>query len=119
MKDPICGELAADIETTVLAIPGVTAVFRPGGVISNVVEAAAQVLGNEENPAPLVRIDQTAEGVRVGVAIGVGSSAGAVETTRRVQAAIGALSTSHGVIPAEIHVTVVHVDGSPAKGTPQ
>lgn len=119
MNDPVDVKLAADLETTVLAIPGVTAVFRTGGVISNVVETATHVLGSNEDPAPLVRVHRTAERVRVEVAIGVDSTAGAVETTYRVQAAIRALSISRGALSAEIQVTVAHIDGSPAKGAPQ
>lgn len=102
-----------DIEATVRAIPGVSAIFRSGTTVSKVIDAGARLLGIRDDDIPLVRVEQETEGLRVEVAIGVQPSAGAVETTRRVHAAIDALLAQYGIASAEIHITVVHVDDDP------
>ncbi|WP_159500392.1 hypothetical protein [Microbacterium sp. 18062] len=102
--------LAADIETAILAVPGVTTIFRTGSTASKVVDAGARLLGLRDDDAPLVRIEQAPEGFRVEVAIGVLASAGAVETAHRVHAAIEALTSQQRDGSAEIRITVVHVD---------
>ena len=117
MIEPKDRELAADIETTVRAIPGVTALFRTGSIVSKVVDAGAQILGIQDDGAPLIRLERPPEGPRVEVAIGVCATVGAVETSGRVHAAIGALCTDQGFNPAEIRVTVVHIDDTPTKGS--
>ncbi len=105
--------LAADIEAAVLAVPGVTAIFRSGTTVSKVVDAGARLLGIRVDDASLVRIEQTPESVRVDVAVGVRASARATETARRAHAAIDALIAQRSGAPTEIHLTVVHVDDNP------
>lgn len=104
--------LAADIETAVLAVPGVTAMFRSGNTVSKVVDAGARLLGIRDEDAPLVQVEQTPEGLRVEVAIGVLGSAGAAQTARRAHAAIDAASSRHRAGSVDIRITVVHVDDS-------
>ncbi len=116
MMRPADRELAARIEAAVRVVPGVTDVFRVGGLVSEVVDAGAQVLGIQDGGTPPVRVERSADGDRVEVAIGVDSSAGAVETTRRVGAAIGALSAAQGAALTRIRVTVVHIDETSTKG---
>jgi len=111
MTEPTDQAMAADIETTVRAVPGVTSIFRTGGIISKVVDAGAQLLGPPQNEVTLVRWEHhAAEGSRVEAAIGVCAGAGAAETSRQVHAAITALCTHRGYFPVEIHLTVVHID---------
>lgn len=117
MIGPKDRELAADIETTVRAIPGVTTLFRTGSIVSKVVDAGVQMLGIQDDGAPLVRLERSPEGPRVEVAIGVHATMGAVETSGRVHEAIVALCTDQGFNPAEIHVTVVHIDDTPTTGS--
>jgi len=109
-------ELAADIEAAVRVVPGVTAVFRAGGLLSKALVAGAQLLGIGDEEASLVRVVRAPDGIRVEVAIGVHSAAGAVATAHRVQAAIDALGAAHGASLAGVHVTVVHVDDTVERG---
>ena len=102
--------LAVEIEAAVRAVPGVTSLFRAGGIIAKVLDAGSQILGIEDSQNSLARVRLTPEGFRVEVAIGIDGSAGAVETTRGVESAIRALAVSRGADVAEIHVTVVHID---------
>lgn len=110
MTEPIDRELAVDIEAAVRAAPGVTGLFRVGGVISMVVDAGARAAGISGEGSSLARVERSADGLRVEVAIGVDAAAGSVGSSRRVHEAIDALCTARGLLPAEIHVTVVHVD---------
>ena len=106
--------MATDIETDVRAVPGVSGVFRTGGIISKVVDAGAQLLGAQRNEVPLVRWEHHAtDGARVEAAIGVHGDMGAAETCRRVHAAITALCADRGYFPVEIRLTVVHIDDGP------
>jgi len=102
--------LAVELESAVRAVPGVTALFRTGGIIAKVVDAGAQILGIEDSQSSLVRVRPTQTGLHVDVAIGIDGGAGAVETTRGVESAIRALAASRGRDVAGIHVTVVHID---------
>ncbi|GAA4487160.1 hypothetical protein [Microbacterium panaciterrae] len=110
MSDPRDQELVEDIETAVRAIPGVTGIFRSGTTVAKVVDAGARLLGIRDADASLVRLEQTPEGARVEVAVGVQSSAGAVATTTRVHAAIDALCAGRRIGSVQIRITVVHVD---------
>ena len=102
--------MAADIESAVRSVPGVTAVFRSGGMISKVMESGAQLLGTQQVSAPLVRWESSQDGPRVVVAIGVGAASGAAATTCRVHEVIVDLCAARGVTPSDVHVTVVHID---------
>ncbi len=117
MIDPSDRELTADIETAVRAIPGVTAIFRPGSLVSKTVDAAARSIGVRDRSEPLIGIDWSPDGAQVEVAISVDDAAGSVETSRRVHAAIGAVCTARGITPGKTSVTVVHIgDTTSAKG---
>lgn len=107
--------LAADVEAVVRGVPGVTAIFRSGTSVSKVVDAGARLLGIRDDDAPLVRVEETPEGIRVEAAIGVHGAARASETVRRAHAAIDALLAQHVTVPAEIHLTVVHIDDGPLR----
>lgn len=111
--------LAADIEAAVRTVPGVVAVYRPGSTASKVVDTAARLLGIRDEAAPLIRLAQTPDGLRVEIAIGVHASEGAPDTARRAHTAVQALLAHHSAPAAGIHLTVVHVDETaPRNGTP-
>ncbi len=103
-------KLIDDIDTTVRAIPGVTGLFSPRGAGAKLVDAGARMLGIRPDDTSLIHLEQTEDGARVEVAIGVQAAAGAVETSCRVQAEIRALCAEQHVVLSEIHVTVVHID---------
>ena len=110
--------LAAAVEAATRAVPGVVRIFRTGTIVSKLVDAGARLVGVRDGDAPLVRLEQTPEGTRVEIAIGVDASAGAVEAVHRVHDALDALLAEHDIRPEEIRVTVVHVDETaPSKGT--
>ncbi len=106
--------IAADLETAVRAVPGVSGVFRTGGILSKLVGASAEALGDSADRDPLVRCEHGADGTQVEVAIGVRADAGAAETAHRTHAAISALCSERGLSPIEIRLTVVHIDEDPA-----
>jgi len=107
--------LAADLETAVREVAGVTGLFRVGGVLSNVADAGAEILGLEGARPPLVRVDTAENGWSVEIAIGVDGIAGSVETSRRVHETIHALCAARGIPFTKIQVTVAHVDESTTK----
>lgn len=102
--------LAEDIEVAVRRTPGVAGLFRPGGAVSTVLGAGTRALGFAGADGTLARVEDSPEGPRIDVWVEVDAQPGAVETCRRVQAEIGAVCASHQVRPAEIRVTVVHVN---------
>lgn len=112
MTKPTDQTMAADIETAARAVPGVSTVFRAGGIISKVVDAGTQLLGVHQNEARLIRLEHAPEGLRVEVAIGVHAGASAAETSHRVHAAITAMCAGRGCTPVEVRLTVVHIDES-------
>lgn len=108
--------LAADIELTARAIPGVAALFLAGSLASNMVDAGARAIGLRDDSDPLIRLEQTPEGMRVDIAIGVQAHVGAVETVRRVQAAVRAVIEEHHRAAADIRITVVHINDTTRQG---
>ncbi|MGF3057466.1 hypothetical protein [Microbacterium sp. YY-01] len=108
--------LAADIEFATRAMPGVTALFRVGSLASKVLDAGARAIGLRDDSDPLVRLEQTPEGLRVDIAIGIQEHAGAVETIRRVSAAVRAVIAEHYSSAAEIRITVVHINDTTTQG---
>ncbi len=119
MNQPQHWALIADIETTIRAVPGVTGIFRAGGPVSKAVDMGARIIGGQDGTGHLIRVDQSPEGVRIDVAIGVHATASAVETSSRVHAAISALCAAHHITPAEIQVTVVQIDDTTQMKGPQ
>ncbi len=110
MSERYEGELAEEIDATVRSVPGVTGVFRSGSAVRKAFDAGARVIGRRNAEDQFVRLEQTSVGLRVEAAIGVRASAGVVQTSRRVQAAISALCGGSHITVAEIYVTVVHID---------
>lgn len=113
MTEPRDQAIAGDIEAAARAVPGVTTIFRTGGLISKVVETGAQLLGSQQPETPRIRWEHTPDGARVEAAIGVLAAAGAAETARRVHAAITQFCIARGYTPVEICLTVVHIDEAP------
>lgn len=103
-------DLAAAIETTVRAVPGVTAIFRSGGTPHKVLEAGARLVGLQDADAPLVRVEESPQHISVDVAIGVGEDAGAVATTERVRSVVAAVLPQDQNLTSEVRITVVHID---------
>ena len=108
--------LAADIEIATRAMPGVTALFRPGALASNVLDAGARAIGLRDDSDPFVRLEQRPESLGVDIAIGIQEQAGAVETIRRVSAAVRAVIAEHHPAAAEIRITVVHINDTTTQG---
>ncbi|MEB4613712.1 hypothetical protein OOT08_03575 [Leucobacter sp. M11] len=103
--------LATDIEAAILATPGVTTIFRTGTTASKLAEAGARLLGIRDAKTPLVAIERTSEQVSVDVSIGVTGPASVVDTVCRLHTVIDALITQETGGPAEIRITVAHIDG--------
>lgn len=109
--------VAADIEAAVRALPGVTGVFRSGGLLAKLVDAGAEALGTAEQRAPFVRWETGETGPRADVAIGVRASAGAAETSARAHEVATVICREHGIAGADIRVTVVHIDEDAERAT--
>ncbi|KUF07699.1 hypothetical protein [Leucobacter sp. G161] len=105
-------QLATEIEGSIRAVPGVTALFRTGSTVAKLVGAGADLVRGSRGADPLVRLELTPEGPRVTAALGVRAAVSSVETLERVHLAIETLLAAHGLSAAEIHLTVVHVNGT-------
>jgi hypothetical protein len=108
--------LAADIEVAIRAMPGVAALFRAGSIASNVLDAGARAIGLRDDSDPLIRLDERPDGLRVDIAIGVQDHVGAVETIRRVHAAVRAVTAEHDPAAVDIRITVVHISDTMSQG---
>lgn len=104
--------LAADIEAAVRAVPGVAVVYRSGSTLAKAVDATTRLIGVRDEDAPLVDLERSEDGVKVRIAIGVHASDGAAATAGRAHAAIQALLAPQSTRDADVHLTVVHIDGS-------
>lgn len=102
-------EFAAELENVIRRVPGVTEVFRTGGLVSLAKEGAARLVGTR-GEAALVRVEQRSDGIRVDVALGVDNEVGAVDAVHNVHAAINALCADRSAPVAAVRVTVVHID---------
>lgn len=104
--------LATEIERSIRAVPGVTALFRTGSTMAKLVDAGAELVRGARGAGPLVRIELAPEGARVTAALGVRAAVSSVETLERVRRVVAAELAAHGHAEAEIHLTVVHVNGA-------
>jgi hypothetical protein len=102
--------LAERIEAAIVSVPGVTAVYRPSGVASAIADLGARAIGLRTEDEPRLVIEAVGDETRIEASIGVAASVGAVEVCRRVHAAVVAACRAYGVLLAELHLTVAHVD---------
>jgi len=102
--------IAQLIEAAILAVPGVTAVYRPSGVASAIADLGARAIGLRGDGEPRLVIEAVDDDTRVEATIGVAASVGAVEVCRRVHTAVVAACRERGMALAEVHLTVAHVD---------
>ncbi len=107
--------IARNVQTAVEAVSGVSAVFRAGSTARKVIESGMAQLGIRESD-PTVVVRDGASGMRVDVAIGVQSSAGAAVVAHRAHGAVEAALARDGVTGADIRLTVVHIDDSVSAG---
>ncbi|MFD2758749.1 hypothetical protein [Gulosibacter faecalis] len=103
------GELAAEIESAVRAVPGVTIVFRSGSALSKLVEAGAQALGLRDE-ASLVAVEANDAGVRVTASLGLDAGLSVAETLRRAREVIATLLEARGLREPEIRLTAVYIE---------
>lgn len=104
--------LAVEIERSIRTVPGVTALFRTGSTVSKLLDAGADLVRGTRGADPLVRLEHTPDGARVTAALGVRAAMSSVETLDLAHRAVEALLAEHGLTAAEIHLTVVHVNGT-------
>ncbi|MBP6684906.1 MAG: hypothetical protein KA158_05735 [Leucobacter sp.] len=104
--------LATEIEHSIRAVPGVTALFRTGSTVSKLLDAGAELVRGSKAAEPLVRLELTPDGARVTAALGARAAMSSVETLALAHSAVETLLTAHGLTAAEIHLTVVHVNGT-------
>lgn len=104
--------LAAEIEATVRATPGVRSVYRSGSLISGLLRVGAAVLGARSEDEPLVSVVFAEGAVVVEASIGVDEGARSGDTLRAVHAAVDALLDAKGVRRESLTLTVVHVQST-------
>lgn len=102
-------ELAVEIETVVLATPGVLALYRSGSAVSNLVGAAAERWGKSEDAASRVVVAQSEDRTEVAIAIGIESGAPAVEVAQEVREQVQALLVARNEPTPFVRLTVMHV----------
>ena len=109
MSTEALAALAAAIEETVWATPGVRTVYRSGSLISNLLRAGAAALGARKEDEPIVSVVPSGAGVSVEASIGVDAGGGAGDTLRAVRAAVDSVLAERGVPRDSLTLTVVHV----------
>lgn len=103
--------LAGEIENAVRSTGGVTALYRPGSLMQNVLAAGAEAIGLADD-ASLIAVDE-GEPRAVRVSIGVRDDAGAAATIHRVHEVIAEVLARHGSADASVQLTVAHVAEGP------
>jgi hypothetical protein len=106
--------LAAEIEATVRATPGVRSVYRSGSLISGLLRVGAEALGVRSDDEPIVSVVLVEGGVAVEASIGVAEGARSGDTLHAVHAAVDALLDEKGVRRRSLTLTVVHVQSTDA-----
>lgn len=102
-------ELAGEIETVVLATPGVVALYRSGSAVTNLIDAAAERWGKSDDAASRVVVAQSDDHYEVTIAVGIESAATAVEVAQAVRDEVQTLLVARNEPTAFVRITVVHV----------
>lgn len=105
---------AAEIESALVAIPGVVRLYPSGSVVSRAAGLGAALIGAGEPPAR-VRVAARGGAVTLAVSLGVSSSRPVPETVDEVARAIELLYSGTATPAPLLRLTVVHVDDSHAE----
>jgi len=102
-------EIVAEVESVVLAVPGVVGLYRTGSAVTNLIGAAAERLGASADAVSRVTVAQREGRTEVDIAIGVESGAAAAETAQAVSQRVEAALVAQAVPEPLIRVTIVYV----------
>ncbi|WP_435742999.1 hypothetical protein [Microbacterium sp. PMB16] len=102
-------DLAAAVEKTVRATPGVHNVYRSGSLISNLVRTGAEVLRVRNDSLSMVAVITGERGVAVEASIGIDFHSSAGVILHAVHEAVDALLEASGLQRDTITLNVVYV----------
>lgn len=103
--------LAETIEKLVRTVPGVETLYPAGGVVTRVLETAAQAAGLGPAPCPVVVDD--GDPVTVRISIATDSTVVAGEVARDVSTTTAELLRAGGIVDPVLHITVARVADPP------
>ncbi len=102
--------MAAALDRVIADVPGVTALYRTGGLLSHAAAAGKELLHTEGQTVPYVQLAETDTQLNITVTIGVDAHS-ATETCRLAYDTILTWLRANGHPDATIFITVAHVTG--------
>lgn len=111
--------LASRIEAAALAVPGVASLLRSRVSTRAVVDAGARLLGLGERGNSAVSIERGREAVSVECSVGLVRTRSVVETVHELHRVIAAVVLELTGLPAQIRITVGHVDEAASEAAAQ
>ncbi len=102
-------DLARRVEDVVLGTSGVRAVYRPGSLVGNLVDAGATALGIRPDSAPVVAVTEVDGSVIVEASVGVDDSRPAQVVLGEVRLAVERVLAVAGMRAERLLLTVAHV----------
>ncbi|TFD59820.1 hypothetical protein E3T39_08995 [Cryobacterium suzukii] len=94
------------LDILVRRVPGVAALYPAGSIVATVLTATLDAVAHRAPAAPLVLIDQHADGVRVTAKIGIGAAESSRDVSGRVHDAIAA-HLERGGNPPVVQIVVI------------
>ena len=95
------------LDALVREVPGVDALYPAGSIVATVVNATLNAVAHRAPNAPLVLVEQRADGVRVTAKIGIGATESSSEVCARVHDALSASMLKFGAPPVEQIIVIV------------
>ena len=94
------------LDVMVRRVPGVAALYPAGSMVATVLAATLDAVAHRAAAAPLVHIEQRADGVRVTARIGIGAAESSSDVSGRVHDAIAA-HLEQGGNPPVVQIVVI------------
>ncbi|WP_104126843.1 hypothetical protein [Cryobacterium sp. Y57] len=95
------------LDGVVRGVPGVAALYPAGSMVATVLAATLDAVAQGATAAPLVHIEQRADGIRVTARIGIGAAESSSDVSGRVHDAIAAHLEQSGSPPVVQIVVIV------------
>ncbi|GAA4190893.1 hypothetical protein GCM10022288_20890 [Gryllotalpicola kribbensis] len=102
--------MAAALDRVIADVPGVTALYRTGGLLGQAVAAGKELLRPERESIPYVQLTDSGAHPSITVTIGVDERS-ATETCRLAYDTILTWLRANGHTDAAVSITVAHVTG--------
>ena len=95
-----------DLDVLVRRVPGVAALYPAGSIVAAILTATLDAVAHRAPAAPLVHMEQRADGVRVTARIGIGAAESSGDVSGRVHDAIAAY-LEQGANPKVVQIVVI------------